>query len=206
MDYITTERIHNLYQKEINVSFNGFSYIVKCKDEIVIFLNTDVPAVSYHVTDEAVILSSDTTNQTLFDLHSHILKGTVTGIYSVSTVLTFSRNGHISLITRLRELYNRMHSKMSRKVYKAFFPESLLFHKRQYRNPNSVCLELITPMNFVVCGYLLEIDNTTCFPLFAQENSLFFVFYRKQKTSRFIEKWKDKYSFVEDNENIFVNR
>jgi len=190
----TKKRVESLNNKIVSIYYDGFYYKVVVNDGDYYFFVIDVEAESINNYDEAITLTSKEFDSEPTDLFTYIIKGKVTEIFKVKTLLYFTKIENISNYEKNIEVMNAPNSPDARRVFDIVNSISRGYDEVVI-NPCNIGLMKSFPFNIVHVGYLLVIDSTFCLPLFSKDNCFTFFKCSKKNSKEFIKEFEDSYSF-----------
>jgi hypothetical protein len=190
----TINDIVSLINMDVQIFWNDFDYII-INDNV--FLNIypiDVSVESYQNCDEAIIIeTTKITNYKGVDKYKNINNGVITAIYSVKTLLYFTKAQKISEEEKELNLEQNCFTGDARRVYEIF--NSLdIGYSEIVENPDNISNYDSFPCNLVDVGFLLEINNKAI-PLFSFENGFRMYMYENKYINDFFEENILKYKF-----------
>jgi hypothetical protein len=179
----TVNDIISLINMDVQIFWDDFDYII-IKDNMVLNIHPTeaVWVESYQNCDEAIIIeTSKITNYKRRDEYKNINNGIITSIYSVKTLLYFTKAKRIS--EEEKELYLKQNGF-------AFTGE----YNEIVKNPDNIFNYDDFPCNLVDVGFLLEINNKAV-PLFSYKNGFRMYMYENKYIDDFLKENITKYKF-----------
>jgi hypothetical protein len=192
IDPTTTELILQCMGLLVDVYHDNYAYkIVRNNMETVVF-PLDVAAETVNKRDEAIVIKAESRLYSEGN-YAHVLRGVVTSVYGVETLLYFTPVARTSKEEKEQNLRDSKFTGDARRVFEIW--NSIDYgYEEIVLNPSQV-IDPDFPCNLVDVGFLLAIDHKKAVPLFSYGNGMCLYRYGGENIDDIIKENSEKYLF-----------